>query len=366
MPTSKKPRKKAPTKAARATPVELLMSEVTQALLDADLESFDRAYDRLAELADRDPSIDASIFDDLDQMRVQMLDLNAEQAMIDAALWAGDMARAEALEVALYGEDDFDDEEDEDAAFGGMIDITPGAPSAEAPDPYADLAAGHPGALEALLASGADLNAHLGPDPRPALFAALEAPNRSADTIARLIAAGADALDLTEEDGETAMAWALLAPEMTLFDAANERRLFDLLLQAGADPDESCADFGCILNRAIIMGLPDHVQALLQAGARTDTETPYDFAVRHLVHAPALVLAAPKPAVVALLLEAGANPLATGSFGHSALDYVTAAATEARAVQTAEDPWTIAHADALTASAGLMQDWANRRSALRN
>ena len=53
-------------------------------------------------------------------------------------------------------------------------------------------------AVDALLAAGADLNAPLGPDPRPALFAALEAPNRSPEVIERLIRAGADPLAFRE------------------------------------------------------------------------------------------------------------------------------------------------------------------------
>ena len=372
MPASKKPRKKATTKPIRVSEVDKIMSLLTAAMMDGDLDAFDTAHEALVSLADHGQKIDKAVFDDLAQMREQMLDLDADHAMIDAALWAGDMLRAEALEAALYGDDDFDDDDsddgdgDDEEDKGGMIDITPGALPDAALDPYADLAAGKPGAVEALLAAGVDLNSHLGPDPRPALFAALEAPNRSAEMVARLVAAGADPLDLTEEDSETAMGWALLAPDMTVFDPDSERQLFEALLQHGADPDEGCGDFGSLLNRAIIMGLPVHVQVLLQAGAATDAQTPYDFILRHLVQAPSLVLAAPKPAVVALLLEAGADALATGSFGQTPLDFVTGAAADARAVQTDEDPWTVAHAAALTGSVGLMQDWANRRSALRN
>ncbi len=361
MPTSKKPRKTA-AKPAKPSQADQVMARLTAAMQDGDLDTFDTGVEALAALADHDPTIDRTIFDDLALMRDQMLELDAEHALIEAALWAGDMLRAEALEAALYGDEALDDDDD---AFGGMIDITPGEPT-QPGDPYADVAAGEPGAVEALIATGADLNAHLGLDPRPALFAALEAPNRNAAAVQRLIAAGADPSDLTGADGETAMSWALLAPDTTVFDPAEERRLFQTLLQHGADPNEGCGDFGSVLNRAIIMGLPVHVEVLLAAGAGTGAATPYDFAIQRLARAPSLVLAAPKPAVLAMLLEASANPLEVGEFGQTALDFVTAEAAEARAVQTTEDPWTVAHAAALTQSAGLLQDWANRRSALRN
>lgn len=353
MPTSKKPRKpKAPAKPA---PVDRLMSLLTEAMLAGDLPAFDAAYEDLTELTAIDPSIDPSILHDLDAMRAEMVETEAAQAEIDASLWAGDLERAEALEAALY-DDIYNEEDGEEEA--GLIDLTP--------DPYADLAAGKPGAVEALLAAGADLNAHLGPDPRPALFAALEAPNRNPDIVEQLIQAGADPLAMIDEDGSTAMVWALMAKDMAAFDPASEGRLFDLFLRHGADPDEGCGDFGAVLNRAIVLGLPAHVMALLGAGAGTSTVAPYDFAVYDLAHAPALVLAAPKPAVVTLLLEAGADPLSLGTFDQTPLDFVTAAAADARARQSPDDPWTVAHAAALTQSAILLQDWVIRRPAFRN
>lgn len=351
MPTSKKPRK--PKAAPKQSPAEVLMSRLTGAMLDGDLQAFDAAYEDLTELIGVDPSIDPDILHDLDAMRGEMVETEAAQAEIDAALWSGNLERAEALEAVLY--DDIDDDEGPE---DGLIDLSV--------DPYADLAAGKPGAVDALLAAGADLNAPLGPDPRPALFAALEAPNRSPETVERLIRAGADPTAIIEEDGTTAMVWALMAKDMAGFDSAREGRLFDLLLRHGADPDEGCGDFGSVLNRAIVLGLPAHVSALLEAGAGISTVAPYDFAVYDLAHAPALVLAAPKPAVVSLLLEAGADPLSLGTFDQTPLDFVTAAAADARARQTADDPWTQAHAAALAQSASLLQDWVSRRPTFRN
>ena len=351
MPTSKKPRK--PKAAPKQSPVDLLMSRLTGAMLDSDLQAFDAAYEDLAELIGVDPSIDPDILHDLDAMRGEMVENEAAHAEIDAALWSGDLERAEALEAMLY--DDIDDDEGPE---DGVIDLTP--------DPYADLAAGRPGAVEALLASGADLNAELGPDPRPALFAALEAPNRTPEIVERLIAAGADPLAMIDDDDMSVMGWALLSRNMRGFDPASEGRLFEVLLRHGADPDEGCGDFGSILNRAIVLGLHSQVRVLLRAGAGTDVVAPYDFAIADLAHAPALVLAAPKPAVVSLLLEAGADPLSLGTFDQTPLDFVTAAAADARARQTADDPWTQAHAAALTQSASLLQDWVSRRPAFRN
>ncbi len=351
MPTSKKPRK--PKAAPKQSPAEVLMSRLTGAMLDGDLQAFDAAYEDLTELIGVDPSIDPDILHDLDAMRGEMVETEAAQVEIDAALWSGNLERAEALEAVLY-----DDIDDDDGPEDGVIDLTV--------DPYADLAAGKPGAVDALLAAGADLNAPLGPDPRPALFAALEAPNRSPEVIERLIRAGADPLAIIEEDGTTAMVWALMAKDMADFDSASEGRMFDLLLRHGADPDEGCGDFGSVLNRAIVLGLPAHVTSLLEAGAGISTVAPFDFAVYDLAHAPALVLAAPKPDVVTLLLEAGADPLSLGTFDQTPLDFVTAAAADARARQTADDPWTQAHAAALTQSASLLQDWVSRRPAFRN
>jgi ankyrin repeat protein len=351
MPTSQKPRK---PKAAKPADLALdrWLTQIDDAMQDGDLDAFDTAHAALADLASQNPTIEPGLLGDLDLMRAEMVEVLANQALVDAALWAGDLDRAERLETELFGppEDAEDDENDPDLL----------------PDPYADLVAGRPGAVDTLLASGADLNLHLGTVPRPALFAALEAPNRSANTIQRLISAGANPLDLTEDSGDSALVWALLSTHMSTYDPASEGQLFTLLLQSGADPDEGCGEFGALLNRAIIMGLPTHVAALLEAGANPDVPTPFDFAIYDLAYAPSLVLAAPKPAVVALLLAAGANPVALGAFGQTPLDYITAAAAEARTMQSADDAWTVRHAAALSQSAALLQTHTTHRPARPN
>ena len=88
MPASKKPRKKATTKPIRVSEVDKIMSLLTAAMMDGDLDAFDTAHEALVSLADHGQKIDKAVFDDLAQMREQMLDLDADHAMIDIhRLW---------------------------------------------------------------------------------------------------------------------------------------------------------------------------------------------------------------------------------------------------------------------------------------
>lgn len=348
MPTSKKPRKpKGKPAAPRKSTVEMMFDELTSAMVSGDLDLFDYLLAELRKHAGRDPSLDAEFFAHVGVMRAELAGSIAIADDVNAALWVGDMKRVQQLEEAnlpLSAPDaqrDLDDEDDAevDRYFNE-------------PDHYADLAAGKPGALDALLATGIKLETFAGPDDRPALFAAVEAPGRSAETLQRLIAAGADPTDELDS-GHTIIAWALMYDHYDTVTPASEKAVFDLLFAEGASISGETDDFGPDLIAAIILAGVPQVAALLDAAADISVTAPEDFELPLLDGATVLMLAAPKPDVVRLLLDKGANPAIRDENGRTPLEFVSDAAAVARA--NAKDDWGRAHADALDQSQALIR-----------
>lgn len=348
MPTSKKPRK---GKGGRSTPPkrslsEKLLDDMSVAMNAGDLDSFDASLAALRQNAARDATLTADVFAHLAELRAELLGSIAIADDVQAALWVGDMKRVEQLEQAnlpitgaLYDQDKDDDDDDLEDYF-------------TATDIYADLAAGLPGAVQALLAIGIDLKTRSGDDDRPALFAALEAPGRSATSIQALLDAGADAGEVLDDDS-SALSWALMYDHYDTVTADSEKALFDLLIANGAEANGYSEDFGTNLIAAIILGGVPQVASLLQAGADIAVTAPDDFQLPDLAGATLLMLAAPKPDLVRLLLTHGASPTERDANGRTPREVIHDAALQARA--RVKDDWSLTHADALDQSLALIR-----------
>jgi ankyrin repeat protein len=344
MPTSKKPRK---GKGGRAAPpkksvTDQLLEDMSFAMNTGDLDAFDHAQTALRQHAVRDPALNADFFAHIAVMRAELVGSIAIAEDVQAALWVGDMKRVQELEEAslpLTGAPDDDDDPDLEDYFA-------------ATDPYADLAQGKPGAVRALLASGLDLQTLAGPEERPALFAAVEAPGRNAETLQHLLDAGADAGDILD-DGSSILSWALMYDHYETVTPDSEKALFDLLIANGAEANGHSEDFGTNLIAAIVMGGLPQVAALLQAGADMAVVAPDDFQLSDLAGATPLMLAAPKPDVVRLLLAHGASPTERDANGRTPREVIHDAATLAR--DRIKDDWSRAHADALDQSLALIR-----------
>ena len=347
MPTSKKPRKKGNRAAKpRKSALDQVLDDMTFAMNAGDLELFDQLHADLRRLAVGDAALDAEFFVHIDELRAELAGSIAIADDVHAALWAGDTKRVQALEEAhlpITGadDDDYEDDDDDDSE-----------PYTGEPDHFADLAAGKPGALEALLTNGIDLETFAGPENRPALFAAVEAPGRTAETLQRLIDAGADPTDILD-DGNSILIWALMYDHYDTVTPDSEKALFDLLIANGAEPNGPSQDFGTTLIAAIIMGGVPQVAALLQAGADLAVKSPDDFQLEDLCGATPLMLAAPKPDLVRLLLAHGASPAERDEDGRTPREVIHDAATAARA--RVKDDWSRAHAEALENSLALIR-----------
>lgn len=340
MPTSKKPRK---GKGARPAPpqkslTDELLDDMSLAMNAGDLDGFDATLTALRHQAAHDTTLNADFFAHLAEMRAELVSSIAIAADVQAALWVGDMKRVEQLEQPDEGEDEDDDPDLED--YFAATDL------------YADLASGAPGAVDALLASGIDLHNLSGDEDRPALFAAVEAPGRTAETVQRLLDAGADAGHVLD-DGSSVLSWALMYDHYDTVTPDSEKTLFDLLIAQGAEANGHSDDFGTNLIAAIILGGVPQVAALLQAGADLAVTAPDDFQLPDLAGATPLMLAAPKPDVVRLLLDHGANPTERDAGGRTPREVIHDAALQARA--RVKDDWSLAHADALDQSLALIR-----------
>ncbi len=355
MPTSRSRRKHKPSAPVKKTKVTAddLLDKLSMAAADADLETYDALVRKLKVAALTDTTLDRALFEDLAAMRdIVKSNLETDED-IDAALWAGDMDRVFDLEdsrgqldpeaLDLAGQDDGDDRED--------------LPYLPPLDPYAGLVQGLPDAVDALLAAGVDLNEPGGVEQRAALFAALEGPGRNADTLQRLIDAGANPRAVNEYD-ESLLAWSISFDHYATVTPESEAQLYDLLFVFGVDPDEYYAGYGCCLIAAIVMAGAPQVAALLRAGASTQVVAPDDFPVPHLVGATPLMLAAPKPEVVRLLIEHGCLPTEARDDGDSAIEVILAAATRAEdRARSTRDPWHLRFAERLGASRALVIQW---------
>lgn len=304
----------------------------------------------------------------------------------DAALWAGDLKRAEALmnagpgldTAALHGEafeqDDgdetrefeitfeFGDESDDDdydlADFAASLGLDPAdldlIDGVEEDDPFAEVAQGAPGAIDALIASGADLNTPCGPSRHTALLAALDAPGRSADGISKLISAGAD-VRVVHEQGDNAVSWAMGYHHPGTVSPETEARLIACLAENGADVNHAIGDQMTVLQRAILQAGAPQVAALLTLGADPSVDMFETFQPEKLAGATLPMLAAAKPDVLRLLLDHGVDPRRPDRFGRDPLGFVRSEAEAARDRVDPDDGWTIDHAEALEISLGMLE-----------
>lgn len=349
MPTSKKPRKGKGTHPAqpKQSRTDELLDDLSLAINSADLDSFDATHQALRLAAARDPSLTPDLFAHIADLRSELLSAIAIADDVQAALWVGDMQRVQQLEQSALpgsaGPDEGDDEDDLDPDLDDYFAAT---------DLYADLSAGLPGAVNALLASGIDLQSCSGDENRPALFAALEAPGRSVNTIRPLLDAGADAGTVLD-DGSSVLSWALMYDHYDTVAPDSEKTLFDLLIAHGAEANGHSDDFGHNLLAAIIMGGVPQVASLLQAGADLAVTAPDDFQLPNLAGATPLMLAAAKPDLVRLLLAHGANPTERDADGRTPREVIHDAAFQARA--RVKDDWSLRHADALDQSLALIR-----------
>lgn len=355
-----------------------------------DLGGLGETIDQLTEIAKAagmEPDAASAQFDGL---KDQTVTFQHHFANMDAALWAGDMKRFEALnenmpdfDPGAMGEDDFDDDDglsfeitfvDEDASddveivesddtledvgfdFQGIEDIAD-----IIPDRYAEIAAGEPGAVAAFIATGQDPNVPTGESQHTAFLAALDAPRRNADDLRALIAAGADPL-ITHVLGDTALAWAVAYHHFDTVTAESEKAIFALLVEVGLDVHQEASDFGSPIRGAIVRATTDQVAALLDLGADPSEDLPLEFSMPFLAGASPIIAAAPKPDMVKLLLEHGVDPTKTDAAGQIPVAFIQEQAEGARARADDNDPWTIPHAEDLETSLGLLQDHIAKRS----
>ncbi|HEU4995831.1 MAG TPA: ankyrin repeat domain-containing protein [Gemmatimonadaceae bacterium] len=164
---------------------------------------------------------------------------------------------------------------------------------------------GHLAAVDLLLRRGLDPNTRETGDNTYAMHWAAAAG--SVDVVRRLADAGGDVVGHGDDHALEVIGWA------SCWDGGNDdahRGVVDLLLSRGAHHH---------IFSAIALNLPDEVRRLVAANPAVlqsrmsrneNNQTPLHFAVR--MH---------RPAMVALLLELGADPLAVDSFGMSAATY---------------------------------------------
>lgn len=218
------------------------------------------------------------------------------------------------------------------------------------PAPYDDLEeALDDGDLEALvevLKEKPALNKCVGPYDTFALLMAMGAENRSPETLALLVDAGADVRFATP-DGRTALHG--VADYIWRADATTEddTAVAAYLVSKGADL-EARDQSGCTpLDRAIMEGVTDEMEALLKVGADPNTRLPEDKGYSFNIGDTALAHAVNNPEKVALLLAHGADPAIKTRAGKTLLDLIDHELAE-------EDPDFQSYFDDLRASRALI------------
>lgn len=277
--------------------------------------------------------------------------------VLAAAEWAGDLDRMRALQdqpwpdtrhlLKVPGAPNLVFDEDE--ACGADWDHQ----DAVLPDAYEDLAQGVPGALEALIASGQDLNLRLGFEDRTAFQAALEAPGRRVEHLERLIAAGADPA-LPGPMGDDVIYSAVGYRHRDSVTMDSERQVFGLLFRSGSTPNAASEAYGTPLLASILLGSPVEIALLLDAGARLDAVMPARYHSHGLAGYTALMLAAPKPDVFRLLLDHGADPSLAGLGGEPLSAFLNRAIAEAGPLAE-DDDWFRAHVGTLARSRKILE-----------
>ncbi len=345
-----------------------LMLQIAEAAAASDNAALDRLIGEIGEISEATGVELPGVAENLAALRGENAKISRYQENFDAAMWAGDMERANTMNEAgvdlnhdnipgvphpeEISEDDgyFDDIEFDDPEMQELIAGIGLAAAPEEPDLYADIAAGVPGAIGTCIASGEDFNKPRGEARYTALLAALDAPGRSAEKIERLIVAGAD-VRFIHEDGDNVLSWAAGYHHPETVTPEGEATLMSLLARHGANPHHAPDDFPWTpLHRAIVQGDLARVTGMLAAGGDPAKNIPEDFAQTKLAGFNCLMLAAPKPDVVRLLLRNGVDPAAPDAHGRQALKVIDHEASLARNRAEEDDPWTVAHAEALETS----------------
>ena len=362
-----------------------LMGDIAEASADGDLSRLEAIIDQMQVIVAETGVEMPAMAQKIAALKGQSSRARVHLENTDAALWAGDLKRAEHLSIAGPGLDFAAlnvaiDESDEmsDVSF----DEDPGAEDAadldadldfdladfaaslgvdldfdemnDAPDAYGDLASGQPGALEALIETEADLNRPSGPSRHTALLAALDAPGRSAQTLERLIAAGADP-KVIHAEGDNAISWAMGYHHPSTVTEPGEADLIACLVAHGADVNHSVAGQMTALQRGILQAGAPQVAALLAMGADQTVDMASDFHPEMLASATCVMLAAAKPEVLRLLLDFGADANRPDARGRTPIDFVRDQAEAARDRVDVDDEWTVDHAEALEISLGLLE-----------
>lgn len=361
-----------------ATALFSLMNDITEASVEGDLGRLDHLIDQMQNIAAQTGVDVPGLADQIERLKRQCQQATTHFANTDAALWAGDLERAEALSIAgppfdgatLNAVDgmkvdatDYDEDPEPDAhvlefdladfAADLGIEFDPDA-IVDTPDLFADLAAGLPGAVDVLIDTEADLNTPSGPSRHTALLAALDAPGRTAQTLERLIAAGADA-KVVHAEGDNAISWAMGYHHPETVNEKSEADVITCLAAHGANVNHRVAGTITALHRGILQAGAPQVAALLAVGADQTIDMPPDFQPDMLALATCPMLAAAKPDVLRLLLDFGADATRPDAKGRTAVDFVRQQAEAARDRVDLEDDWTVDHAEALEISLGMLE-----------
>ena len=358
-----------------------LIDDIGEAAGAGDLDGLNGILDRMEGIVAATGVEIPGLTDRVAAIKGQGLKAREHFENVDAALWAGDLQRARMLnmsgpeldmaalhgdalaldeaedispDLTLDGEEGFGEDAEFDLAdFAAGIGVDLDDASIE-DDPYADIAEGAPGAIDALIASGADLNAPGGPSQHTPLLAALDAPGRSAGDLKKLIDAGADPMVLHAE-GDNAISWAMGYHHPETVTPDGERALIALLVAHGADVNHVIPGQMTALQRAIIQAGPVHVAALLAHGADASVDMFADFEPAKLARATLVMQAAAKPEVLAVMLDHGIDGARRDAHGRAPLDFIRQEAEAARARVNPDDEWTVDHAEALEISLGLLE-----------
>jgi Ankyrin repeats (3 copies) len=330
---------------------------VTGALAKGNLFGFDDVFNMMEGLVSRlNLPIDGFV-DTLANLRATTAAVKSREKDSLAARWAGDMPRMRALQDVPYP-DTSHLLPDISHLTGGLPEMSDDdepadeMPAEDLPDIYADLIAGNPGALDALIAQQRDLNIRSGPYDLTAIQAALDMPGRSAEILERLAAAGGDAA-LPGPNGDDAIFCAVGYPHRATVTAQSERELFAFMFNAGSNPNAQGSFRGTPLLAAIALGSTTEINILLDAGARLDGAKPDSGWHDALDGFTPLMMAAPKPQTFRLLLDRGADPTSPVANGGSLAHFIADEAADAR--NRATDDWTAAHADALEQSLQMLR-----------
>ncbi|MDJ1008043.1 MAG: hypothetical protein QNJ13_09500 [Paracoccaceae bacterium] len=363
-----------------ANAIVALIGDIADATVEGDLDRIETILDRMEGIVAETGVEMPGLADRVAAIKGQSVRAKRHFENTDAALWAGDLRRAEVLSTAgpsldlaaLHGEtwtesaieadptieaeDDLADDADFNLAdFAASLGLDPTAlAGADDDDLYADIAEGAPGAIDALIASGADLNAPSGPAQHTPLLAALDAPGRSADDVAKLIAAGANPR-VIHAQGDNAVSWAMGYHHPDTVTPESERALIARLADHGADVNHAIPGQMTAIQRAVLQAGPVQVAALLAAGADQTVDIFEHFVPEKLAGVTLVAFAAPKPDVLRVLLDHGADAARPDARGRRPVDFVRVEAEAAWNRVDPDDGWTIDHAEALEISLGMLE-----------